>query len=306
MERFRTALLAAVAVIASVPATLPAQPMRSEDNRPRGVREDGTPRGNPARWQNAEPRPTPSPQARPAPPPGGRDGDSRRPPVERDRPPVPNGSPPVGRGPDGRPGQWAGAGNRPQPQPGQVRRDEDRGRDSRWSNNRRPDDARRGDADRARWGNDRRPDDRRWDNNNRGDDRRWDNAGRDNRRWDNDRRGNDRRWDNDRRDWNGRGYRSDWRNDRRYDWRSWRNAHSDRYRSRYYAPRGWNYGYRPFYRGAFLQSFFYAPSYWLADPWDYRLPPVYGPYRWVRYYGDVLLVNVDTGEVVDVIQGFFM
>ena len=32
---------------------------------------------------------------------------------------------------------------------------------------------------------------------------------------------------------------------------------------------------------------------------------LYGPYRWVRYYDDVLLVDVYSGEVVDVIYDFF-
>jgi Ni/Co efflux regulator RcnB len=43
----------------------------------------------------------------------------------------------------------------------------------------------------------------------------------------------------------------------------------------------------------------------LNDPWQYRLPPVHGPYRWVRYYDDVLLIDVRNGYVVDVINDFF-
>jgi len=49
----------------------------------------------------------------------------------------------------------------------------------------------------------------------------------------------------------------------------------------------------------------FGSSYWLDDPWSYRLPPAYGPYRWVRYYDDVILVDVRTGYVVDVIHDFF-
>ena len=30
-----------------------------------------------------------------------------------------------------------------------------------------------------------------------------------------------------------------------------------------------------------------------------------GPYRWVRYYDDALLVDIYSGEVVDVIYDFF-
>ena len=31
----------------------------------------------------------------------------------------------------------------------------------------------------------------------------------------------------------------------------------------------------------------------------------YGPYRWVRYYDDAVLVDIYSGEVVDVINNFF-
>nr|WP_269748161.1 RcnB family protein [Alteripontixanthobacter muriae] len=57
--------------------------------------------------------------------------------------------------------------------------------------------------------------------------------------------------------------------------------------------------------GIQLGSAFYGSRYWINDPWQYRLPEVYGPYRWTRYYDDVLLVNIYTGEVVDVIYDFF-
>ena len=57
--------------------------------------------------------------------------------------------------------------------------------------------------------------------------------------------------------------------------------------------------------GYFLDELFYGQNYWIADPWQYRLPEVYGPYRWVRYYDDALLVDIYSGEVVDVIYDFF-
>ena len=50
---------------------------------------------------------------------------------------------------------------------------------------------------------------------------------------------------------------------------------------------------------------FFGSRYQINDPWRYRLPAVYGPYRWVRYYDDVLLVDIYSGEVVDVIYDFF-
>lgn len=155
------------------------------------------------------------------------------------------------------------------------RRDDGNRNEGRWQD-RRDDDYRR---------NDRRDDNRRWEGR-RDDDRRWS----DNRRYD--RRDNDR-WD--------RG----WRSDRRYDWR----GHRDRYRSyyrpgRYYAPYR-NDHYRRFSIGIYLGSPFYSNRYWIADPWYYRLPPAHGPYRWVRYYDDVLLIDVRNGYVVDVIHDFF-
>ena len=54
-----------------------------------------------------------------------------------------------------------------------------------------------------------------------------------------------------------------------------------------------------------LQNLFYGSRYQINDPWRYRLPPVYGPYRWIRYYDDVLLVDSYDGRVVDVIYDFF-
>lgn len=95
-----------------------------------------------------------------------------------------------------------------------------------------------------------------------------------------------------------------WRTDHRYDWR----RHRDRNRSIfrigfYYDPFG--YSYRRFGIGSYLYPNYYQSNYWINDPWQYRLPPAYGPYRWVRYHSDALLIDIYTGEVVDVIHGFF-
>ena len=124
---------------------------------------------------------------------------------------------------------------------------------------------------------------------NRGDDR----NNRSGYSWgrDNDNRGN--RWN------------QGWRNDRRYDWR----GHRDRYRNyyspgRYYSPyRG--HSYRRYGIGINIGSAFFGSRYWINDPSYYRLPPAYGPYRWVRYYDDVLLVDLRSGRVVDAIHDFF-
>ena len=97
----------------------------------------------------------------------------------------------------------------------------------------------------------------------------------------------------------------DWRRDNRYNWSGYRNQHRDLYRAgRYYSPYS-NYGYSRLSIGFFLNRGFYGQSYWINDPWQYRLPQIYGPYRWVRYYDDVLLVDIYSGEVVDVVHNFF-
>ena len=101
-----------------------------------------------------------------------------------------------------------------------------------------------------------------------------------------------------------RRWSSDWRRDHRYDWRSYRNRYRSLFRlGRYYDPYGWSY--RRCSIGYNLWPSYYGSSFWLNDPWKYRLPPAYGPYRWVRYYDDALLVNIYTGQVVDVIHNFF-
>lgn len=96
-----------------------------------------------------------------------------------------------------------------------------------------------------------------------------------------------------------------WRNDGRYDWRGHRNRHHNYYNpGRYYSPyRG--HSYRRFGIGINIGTGFYGSRYWINDPSYYRLPPVYGPYRWVRYYDDVLLVDLRSGRVVDAIHDFF-
>jgi hypothetical protein len=123
-------------------------------------------------------------------------------------------------------------------------------------------------------------------------------------------RGNDGRYDRGDRyagqRWNGQRWNGGWRQDRRYNWAGYRNANRNAFRlPRYYAPGGWNYGYRRFGIGTRIAASLFASSYWIADPWAYRLPPAYGPYRWVRYYGDALLIDTRTGYTMDVIHDIF-
>ncbi len=106
------------------------------------------------------------------------------------------------------------------------------------------------------------------------------------------------------RDGDGRHWKGDWRRDRRYNWYDYRRRYGSLFRlGRYYDPYGW--GYNRWSIGFSLWPSYYGSNYWLNDPWSYRLPPAYGPYRWIRYYDDALLVNIYTGQVVDVVYNFF-
>ena len=174
-----------------------------------------------------------------------------------------------------------------------------------WSDGRtvRSTEARRTDRAGANWRQDR---DRTHRDAARVEDSRW----RDRNRQDY-RRDNDRRWDNNanrnrysssqgNRHWDSR-----WRDNRRYDWYSYRRSSPSAFRiGLYYSPYR-NYSYRRLSTGFILDALFFSNRYWINDPWQYRLPEAYGPYRWVRYYDDALLVDTYTGEVVDAIYSFF-
>jgi Ni/Co efflux regulator RcnB len=141
-------------------------------------------------------------------------------------------------------------------------------------------------------------------------------------RWrDEERRREERdRWQRSYGDWRDHGYQnygfaerrawadqwnSGWRRDRRYDWMGWRSLNRGVYRlPRYYAPEG-IYGYQRFSSGVIMEPMFFGQSYWLSDPYAYRLPPAYGPYRWVRYYNDAVLVDLRSGLVVDIVYDIF-
>jgi hypothetical protein len=110
------------------------------------------------------------------------------------------------------------------------------------------------------------------------------------------------RVENHRRDsvrWSG-----DWRRDNRYDWRRWRNRHRSWFNvGIYYDPFGW--GYQPYSIGWRMWPNYYSSSFWINDPWEYRLPYAPPGTRWIRYYNDALLVDEWTGEVLDVEYNFF-
>lgn len=181
-------------------------------------------------------------------------------------------------------------------------RDGARGAEDRrtnWADNGRG--GQRGDWNGTRRGNDRgdlrdgrRGDNRNWSGSRQG--------GRDNWRGNNRVGGQDAyrqgfrdgaRWD--------RG----WRDNRRYNWIGHRQANRFLFApGPYFAPFAGHF-YRPVGIGFFLDPLFFQPRFFLNDPWAFRLPPPGARFRWVRYYDDVLLVDVFTGEVVDAIEGFF-
>jgi hypothetical protein len=184
--------------------------------------------------------------------------------------------------------QWNG-GTRGQDAGQQQQRQLDQQRQQQFRNN----DRGRNDGDRGQYnrGN------RNWNDSNRNNG--WNDRNRGNG-WNDNRNGG---WNNnrDRGSWN-----NNWRSDRRYDWRGYRSSNRNVYRlPRYYAPNGWGYGYQRFGIGFTLNSILFSSSYWINDPYYYRLPEVDGPYRWVRYYNDALLVDIYSGEVVDTIYDIF-
>jgi Ni/Co efflux regulator RcnB len=68
-------------------------------------------------------------------------------------------------------------------------------------------------------------------------------------------------------------------------------------------PRGW--AYRRWAIGLALPPVFLAPDYYYADWATLGLEPPQPGFQWVRYGPDLLLVDVNTGQVVDAAYGVF-
>jgi Ni/Co efflux regulator RcnB len=68
-------------------------------------------------------------------------------------------------------------------------------------------------------------------------------------------------------------------------------------------PSGW--AYRRWAAGAILPSLFLVPAYYYADWAALGLAAPEPGFQWVRYGPDLVLVNVSTGEIVDVVYGAF-
>jgi Ni/Co efflux regulator RcnB len=99
-----------------------------------------------------------------------------------------------------------------------------------------------------------------------------------------------------------REYRDDVRDYRRDDWRDYRRSNPRAYaRGQWRAP----FGYSRFGVGSRIAPHYYGPRYVIADPWRYRLPRAYAGTRWVRHYDDVLLIDLRTGRVRQVVRGFY-
>src|SRR5947209_10617583 len=94
-----------------------------------------------------------------------------------------------------------------------------------------------------------------------------------------------------------------WRNDQRYNWRNYREHHRSTFHlGIYYDPFG--YGYRQFDIGYRLFPGYFGQQYWI-DPQMYELPYPPPGTQWIRYWNDAVLVDMYSGEVVDVIRDFF-
>ena len=116
------------------------------------------------------------------------------------------------------------------------------------------------------------------------------------------------------RQWSQQGYRNEgsrysgnwnrnWRDNDRYDWRRYRNSHRSVFQlGIYYDPFGYNY--RPYGIGYQLAPAYFGQQYWI-DPAMYDLPFPPPGTQWVRYWNDALLVDMYSGQVVDVINNFF-
>jgi Ni/Co efflux regulator RcnB len=71
----------------------------------------------------------------------------------------------------------------------------------------------------------------------------------------------------------------------------------------YRAPAG--YEYRRWTYGERLPREYFAQDYWIANYLNFGLPWAPDGCEWVRFGPDALLVDVDTGEIIQVVYGVF-
>ena len=96
---------------------------------------------------------------------------------------------------------------------------------------------------------------------------------------------------------------TNWRNDRRYDWRERRRHHHSLFHlGLFIDPFGWDY--QPFSIGYRMWPAYYGNQYWI-DPSLYGLPYPPPGCVWIRYWNDAILVDTYSGTTLDVIPNFF-
>jgi Ni/Co efflux regulator RcnB len=99
-----------------------------------------------------------------------------------------------------------------------------------------------------------------------------------------------------------------WRHDnqRHIELRRWQRSHHARHRFHvgpYRGPRG--YYYHRWNYGQYLPPMYFVRSYWLIDFLIYGLMAPPPGCIWVRYGPDALLIDLETGEIVQVVYGVF-
>lgn len=98
--------------------------------------------------------------------------------------------------------------------------------------------------------------------------------------------------------WSGRPHEYD-PNDYHHNYQAQRRFNMGRYvRPHGWYERSWSYGET-------LPSIFWSRNYWIEDYWTYGL--TIPPYdcEWVRYGDDAVMINTDTGEILQVVYGLF-
>jgi Ni/Co efflux regulator RcnB len=73
--------------------------------------------------------------------------------------------------------------------------------------------------------------------------------------------------------------------------------------ARYRYPHG--FGYHRYLVGHRFPHEFWVHDYYIADYADYDLAPPPDDYQWIRYGPDIVLVDLDTGEIAQIVYGVF-
>jgi Ni/Co efflux regulator RcnB len=71
----------------------------------------------------------------------------------------------------------------------------------------------------------------------------------------------------------------------------------------YHAPRG--YEYRRWSYGDHLPAIYFERDYWIPNYWNFGLAWAPDGCEWVRFGPDAVLVDIDTGEVIQVVYDVF-